>query len=165
MPTEIVLIAAVARNGAIGRGNDLLFRERADQQHFRELTWGHPVLMGRKTWDSIPARYQPLPGRRNLVLSRSAGWAAPGAERVDSLPAALTLLASARTLFVIGGAQLYAQALPLAQRLELTEVDADLDGDTFFPAWERPQFSATRSAPAVTADGTPYTFVSYRRRI
>ncbi len=163
MLTEIVLIAAVARNGAIGKGNDLLFRERADHQHLRELTWGHPVLMGRKTWDSLPARFRPLPGRRNLVLSRNASLATPGAERVDSLQAALTLLAGTPTLFVLGGAQLYAQALPLAQRLELTEVDANLHGDTFFPTWDRRQFVATQRTPAVSGDGTAYAFVTYQR--
>ena len=164
MPPEIVLIAAVARNGAVGRGNDLVFRERADQQHFRELTWGHPVLMGRKTWDSLPERFRPLPGRRNLVLSRNLQWAAPGAEPVTSLQAALTLVSGAPALFVIGGAELFAQALPLAQRLELTEVDADLQGDVFFPHWERQQFSETRRTPGVAADGTGYGFVTYKRR-
>lgn len=162
---ELVLIAAVARNGAIGLGNGLIFNERADQAHFRAATLGCPVLMGRKTWDSLPPRFRPLPGRRNVVLSRNPALQAPGAEVVSSLDAALQALgadAPAR-IFVIGGAQLYEQALPLADELLLTEVDADLDGDTFFPPWPRAGFKATRRTEATTADGVGYAFVTYRR--
>jgi dihydrofolate reductase len=164
MTTDLVLIAAVARNGAIGLGNGLIFNEPADQQHFRAATLGCPVVMGRKTWDSLPARFRPLPGRRNVVVSRNAGFAAPGAEVTTNLPAALALLQDAPRVFVIGGAQIYAQALPLVTGLLLTEVDADLAGDTFFPAWDRRAFRETERRSAITASGVGYAFVTYRRR-
>jgi dihydrofolate reductase len=161
---ELVLIAAVARNGAIGRGSRLLFKEPADQRRFRELTLGCPVIMGRKTWDSLPARFRPLPGRRNLVLTRDPGWQATGAEVAPDLQAALDGMAGQPRVFVIGGAELYALALPMADRLELTEIAADLEGDRFFPEWDRSAFEECARQHAVTADGTAYDFVSYRRR-
>jgi dihydrofolate reductase len=163
-PAEIALIAAVARNGAIGRGDALLFNEPADQRHFREATMGCPVIMGRKTWDSLPARFRPLPGRRNIVVSRDAALQAADAEVAPGLEQALSLVADAPLVYVIGGAQLYAQALPLAHTLVLTEIDADLQGDAFFPPWDRSQFESTAAAGAVTAAGLPYRFVTYRRR-
>jgi len=161
----VALIAAVARNGAIGRDNELLFREPADQRHFRDTTLGCPVIMGRKTWDSLPARFRPLPGRRNLVLSRSATFEAEGAEVVTGLDDALARTADAPRVFVIGGAQLYALALPRADQLVLTEIDADLPGDAFFPAWDRSQFVQTSRHGAVSAAGLPYAFVVYQRRV
>ena len=161
---EIALIAAVARNGAIGLGNDLIFREAADQKHFRQTTQGHPVVMGRKTWDSLPPRFRPLPGRRNLVISRNTALEAPGADVVQDLDQALNRVQDTQRIFVIGGAQLYALALPRAQLLVLTEVQAELNGDTFFPAWDRTQFEEVTSQSAVTAAGVPYRFVTYRRR-
>jgi dihydrofolate reductase len=164
MDMHLALIAAVARNGAIGRGNELLFREPADQRHFRDTTLGCPVIMGRKTWDSLPARFRPLPGRRNLVLSRDSAFKAEGAEVVGSLDEALARTADARRVFVIGGAQLYALALPRADELVLTEVDADLDGDVFFPVWDRAQFVETSRRSAVSAEGLRHHFVHYRRR-
>ena len=165
MPTpDITLIAAVARNGSIGRDNGLLFREPADQRHFREQTLGCPVIMGRKTWDSLPERFRPLPGRRNIVISRQKGLPVPGAELARGLPEALARVVNAPRVFVIGGAQLYALALPLAHTLLLTEIDADLDGHAHFPDWDRSLFVETDRHSAVTADGVPYHFVTYRRR-
>jgi dihydrofolate reductase len=161
---EVVLIAAIARNGVIGREGGLVFHEPADQRHFRQATLGCPVIMGRKTWDSLPPRFRPLPGRRNIVVSRNPGLAATGAEVVADLPAALAAAADAPRVFVVGGAQLYAQALPLAQRLMLTEVDADLPGDIRFPAWDRSLFVETRRQSAITDQGMSYHFVEYRRR-
>ncbi|MBL8312287.1 MAG: dihydrofolate reductase [Rubrivivax sp.] len=161
---ELVLIAAVARNGVIGRNGGLVFQEPADQRHFRQATLGCPVIMGRKTWDSLPPRFRPLPGRRNIVVSRRPGLAATGAEVAPDLPAALAAATDAPRVFVIGGAQLYAQALPLAQRLMLTEVDAELPGDVFFPAWDRNLFVETRRQRACTDQGMPYHFVEYQRR-
>jgi dihydrofolate reductase len=160
---ELVLIAAVARNGVIGRDGGLVFQEPADQRHFRQATLGCPVIMGRRTWDSLPPRFRPLPGRRNIVVSRSPGLAATGAEVAADLPAALAAASDAPRVFVIGGAQLYAQALPLAQRLMLTEVDAELPGDVFFPAWDRTLFVETRRHRACTDQGMPYHFVDYER--
>jgi dihydrofolate reductase len=161
---HITLIAAVARNGVIGRGNELVFREPADHKHFRDTTLGHPVLMGRKTWDSLPARFRPLPGRRNLVLSRDSAFAASGAEVVHTLEETLQLLQDTPRLFVMGGAQVYALALPQAQTLELTEVDADLEGNIHFPPWDRSAFEVVDSRPGLPTQGLPFRFVTYRRR-
>ncbi len=161
---ELVLIAAVARNGTIGRGNELVFRDPADQRHFREATMGHAVVMGRGTWDSLPSRFRPLPGRRNIVLSRQPGFVAAGAEVAASLDEALLRLAGLAQVFVIGGAQVYAQALPRADTLLLTEVDADLPGDTHFPAWDRAQFDELSRLPQQGAPGPRFDFVRYARR-
>jgi dihydrofolate reductase len=161
---ELVLIAAVARNGAIGRDNDLVFGDPADQKHFRRATMGCPVIMGRKTWDSLPERFRPLPGRRNVVVTRSADWQAPGAEPAASLNAALAQVADAAKVFVMGGGELYALALPRANTLLLTEVDADLEGDTFFPAWDRSAFTREELAAHCTANGLAFHIVRYRRK-
>jgi dihydrofolate reductase len=163
MPT-LVLIAAVARQGAIGRANQLLWTDPADLRHFRQVTLGCPVIMGRRTWESLPARLRPLPGRRNLVVTRQPGYAAAGAETAGGLDEALARLAGAARVFVIGGGELYAQALPRADELVLTEIDADLDGDTFFPAWDRRAFVESSREPHRAADGTAFAFVHYRRR-
>ncbi|MEO7245322.1 MAG: dihydrofolate reductase [Rubrivivax sp.] len=164
-PPRLELIAAVARNGAIGHDNALLWHDPLDQRHFRARTIGAPVLMGRRTWDSLPARFCPLPGRRNLVLSRDPQWQADGAERVGTLEQALALAGAdgAARLAVIGGAAVYALALPRADRLLLTELDADLEGDTFFPPWSRAAFRETARAPQVGHDGTAFAFVTYDR--
>lgn len=180
---HVSLIAAVCRNGVIGRGAELVFRDRQDAQHFRQYTLGKPVIMGRKTWESLPERFRPLPGRRNLVVSRQAGYAAPGAEVLGSLAAALAAVAataasgdgasalepgapsapSALEAVVMGGGELYAQALPLASRLVLTEVDADRDGDIVFPAWPREDFERVSQQPRVAEDGTPFCINIYQR--
>ena len=160
----LALIAAVARNGAIGKDDDLLWREPEDQKHFRRVTMGCPVVMGRKTWASLPERFRPLPGRRNVVLTRQTGWQAAGAEAAASLDAALALLSEAPKVFVIGGAQVYALALPLADELVLTEIDADLPGTVFFPPIDRTAFTANARDTHVGRDGIPYRFVTYLRR-
>ena len=161
---ELILIAAVARNGAIGKGNDLLFKDPADQRHLRQATMGCPVVMGRKTWDSLPPRFRPLPGRRNVVVSRNAGFKADNAETATSLDAALSMLAAEARVFVLGGAALYALALPRADTLMLTEVHADLAGDTYFPAWPRNDFDEISRQPELSAAGVGFDFVTYRRR-
>ena len=130
--TELVLIAAMGRQRELGAHNQLLWHIPEDMAHFKALTLGKPVLMGRKTWDSLPPRFRPLPGRRNLVLTRGAPIA--GAETVRSLDEALQLCAGEPELWVIGGAEVYALALPRAARLELTEVDAEFpEADCYFP--------------------------------
>ena len=159
----LTLIAAVARNGAIGKNNELLWHEPQDQRHFRAATMGHPVVMGRKTWDSLPARFRPLPGRRNVVVTGNTALRFEGAEAAPSLQHALLRLAAEQRVFVIGGAQLYEQALPLADELMLTEVDADLDGDVSFPPWPATEWTLVERQPAVAADATPFAFVTYRR--
>ena len=155
------LIAAVARNGAIGKNNALLVHLSEDLKRFKRVTLGHPIVMGRKTWDSIG---RPLPGRRNIVVTRNPHWRAEGAEAAASLPQALAQARPADKVFVIGGAELYAAAMPLADELVLTELDADFDGDAWFPAWDRSQFVAGEAECHVTPGGLAYRYVSYRRR-
>ena len=157
----LALIAAVARNGAIGNDNQLLCRISEDLKFFKRTTLGHPIIMGRKTWDSIG---RPLPGRRNIVITRNPQWHADGAERASSLTSALDLARNESKVFVIGGGEIYAQALPLADELVLTEIDADFDADTFFPAWDRAQFSAEASEPETSENGHRYRWVIYRRK-
>jgi len=167
-PFELVLIAAVARNGVIGRDGALPWHLAADMQHFRELTRECPVLMGRRTWDSLPARYRPLPGRSNIVVTRRPGWTAEGAQAAPSLQAALRLaqlrLGPSKRVFVIGGAQLYREAIPLADALELTEVQTDVAGDRQFPFWDRGAFDEVSRAPQPTENGLAFDFVTYRKK-
>jgi dihydrofolate reductase len=160
---RISIVAAVARNGVIGRDNAIPWRIPEDLAHFRALTMGHALVMGRKTWDSLPDRFRPLPGRRNVVVTRNAGWSAEGAERAGSVEEALHLLRDAQRVFVIGGGELYAETLPLADELLLTEIDAAVDGDTLFPSWDRTAFAEESRASHVSADGPPFSFVEYRR--
>jgi dihydrofolate reductase len=158
------LVASVARNGAIGRGNELVWDEPLDKQHFKRTTMGCPVVMGRKTWDSLPARFRPLPGRRNVVVTRQRGWRADGAEAASSLDSALALAAGAPRVCLIGGAQLFEQAMPLADELVLTEIDADFEGDVFFPPWDRNAFDEVQRESHTSASGTAFAFVTYRRK-
>lgn len=164
--TRIRFVAALARNGVIGDANRMPWHLPEDQRHFRALTLGQPVLMGRLTWDSLPARFRPLPGRRNLVLTRQPGWAAAGAEPVQSLADALALVQGAPVLNVIGGAQLWALALPRADELVLTEIERDFDGDTCFPEWPRAQFDEVQRErhQAAAPNDFAFSFVTYRRR-
>ena len=160
----IVLIAAVARNRVIGKDNRLLWHIAEDMQFFRRTTTGHVVIMGHNTWLSLPARFRPLPERRNIVLSRDPAASVAGAELVDSLPAALALCAGAPQVFVIGGAQVYEQALPRSQRLLLTEIDADFDGDARFPRWNRDEFDETWRTDHRGGDGLAYRRVCFERK-
>lgn len=162
---KLAVVAAVAGHGAIGHGNALLFRDAIDQRHFRAVTIGHPVVMGRRTWQSLPERFRPLPGRRNLVLSRDPGFAAAGAEVYEGLDAALAAVRDAERVSVLGGSQVYASALPRADELVLTEVERDYpQADTFFPPWDRTAFEEVSRERHVAPDGTPFAFVIYRRR-
>jgi dihydrofolate reductase len=161
----LTLIAAVANNGVIGQDNALPWHLPEDLQHFRQLTMGQVVIMGRKTWESLPERFRPLPGRLNIVVTRNKAYVAPGAEVVDSLGAAQKVGAggTARALFVIGGAELYAHALPLAERLELTEIAAEIAGDAWFPALDRGQWREVARRAGTSANGLRYAFVTYER--
>jgi len=158
------LIAAVASNRAIGRAQQLLWHLPDDMRHFRETTRGKPVIMGRKTWESLPATFRPLPGRRNLVVSRNPAYQAPGATLAGSLEDALRACADAAEVFVIGGAELYRQALPLATRLYLTEVAASAKGDAFFPEFAPDDWEEISREPAHDAAGPVYSFVIYQRQ-
>lgn len=160
---EIVLIAAVARNRVIGQNNQMLWHIPEDMQHFRTFTAGSTVIMGRKTWESLPGRLRPLPGRRNIVVSRQADYAAPGAELAPSPEAALALLGADETAFIIGGAEIYGQTLGLAQRLEITEVDLAPEGDAWFPEIGAADWRETARQAGVSQDGTAYAFVTYTR--
>lgn len=164
--SRVVIVAAVARNGVIGRDNRMAWNLPEDQQHFRRTTLGAPVIMGRATWDSLPPRVRPLPGRRNLVLTRQPGWSAQGAEVFHRLEDALQAAEDARRVFVIGGAEVYALALPLADELVLTEIDQDFDGDARFPAWPREAFEevARQTLHAAPPNDFDFAFVTYRRR-
>jgi dihydrofolate reductase len=157
--SEIVIIAAVARNRVIGKDNQLLWNIPEDMAHFKALTSGHTVIMGRKTWESLPPRFRPLPGRRNIVVSRQPDYAAPGAELADSLENALNLASTEATVFIIGGEQIYRQAMTVADRLEITEVDLEPEGDAWFPG-----ISAVDWENTAKIKGTGFAFVTYRKR-
>lgn len=166
---ELVLIAAMARGRVIGRQlngvGTLPWHLPEDLAHFRAATRGHAVVMGRKTWDSLPARFRPLPGRRNFVITRNTRWQAEGAEAAFSLDEALARVTGDRRVFVIGGAELYAAALPLAHTLLLTEIDADIAGDTCFPPFEDLGFveAARETHVAAAPNRFNFSFVTYRR--
>lgn len=162
----LVLIAAVARDGTIGKDNAMPWHLPEDLQRLRRLTMGCPVVMGRRTWDSLPARFRPLPGRRNIVVTRNPHWQAEGAEAALSLDAAVALAGLGTRLFVIGGGDLYREAIGRADELELTEIDRDFGGDTMFPHWDRSRFvevhrESRRAGPPNDFD---FAFVTYRRR-
>lgn len=159
----LTLIAAVARNGVIGIDNRLPWRLPADLKHFKALTLGHTVIMGRKTWESLPEKFRPLPGRRNLVITRDANYRAKGATVVLSLPDAIAA-AESDEAFIIGGAELYATALPVADCLQLTEIDADFDGDTWFPAIDPNHWRETAREKHHDESGFDYAFVKYQRQ-
>jgi dihydrofolate reductase len=163
MTAPLAVIAAVARNGVIGIDNKLPWHLPEDLQHFKALTMGHAVIMGRKTWESLPPKFRPLPGRRNIVVTRDTAYAATGATVVHSLEEAAAAAGEAMA-FVIGGAELYRQALALATRLELTEIDADYAGDAHFPDFDRAAWREVARATGRSAAGLPFAFVSYERR-
>jgi dihydrofolate reductase len=163
---RVSIIAATARNGVIGRNNGIPWRLPDDLSRFKQLTSGHPVIMGRKTFESILAMTgKPLPGRENIVVTRSAGYPRAGCRVVHSLEAALAEAGKANEAFVIGGAELYALALPLAQRLYLTEIDADFEGDAVFPRFDRSAWSEIAREPRrPAAEGSfRYDFAVYER--
>ena len=159
---HLILIAVVGQNRAIGKNNQLLWQLPEDMAHFKATTAGHAVLMGRKTWDSLPPRFRPLPGRRNLVLTRQADFQPTGVEVAASLPAALALAGSGEALFVIGGADIYTQCLPLAERLMLTEVEDAPEADAFFPHFSPSEWRQVEREPHVSATGLAYAFVTYQ---
>jgi dihydrofolate reductase len=160
---KVALVAAVARGGVIGRDGTIPWRLPEDVAFFKELTTGHVVVMGRRTWESIPDRFRPLPGRRNVVVTRNREWAAEGSERAGSVEEALALAEGTERVFVIGGAEVYAAALPHADELVLTEIELDVDGDTFFPEWDRDSFEEVSREQHVAGDGTRFDFVTHRR--
>lgn len=162
---EICLIFARAANGVIGRDNAIPWRLPEDMAHFRALTSGAPVIMGRRTWDSLPPRFRPLPNRRNLVLTRQKDWNEIGAQPFASLRLALSFCENEPCVWVIGGAQVYAEALPVASRVEATEIAQDFEGDAFAPPLSSDMWTETaRENHTSAATGIVFSFVRYERR-
>lgn len=159
------LVWAEARGRVIGRDGGMPWSVPEDLAHFREVTLGAPVIMGRRTWESFPERFRPLPGRRNIVVTGSDSWQADGAERAGSLDAALDLVREVPAAWVIGGARLFAEAIGRADVLEVTELDLEVDGDTFAP--ERPGWNVACIEPqegwSVSRTGVPYRFLTLVR--
>ncbi len=159
--SKIILVLARADNGVIGRDGDLPWRLPADLRHFKAITAGHPMLMGRKTFDSLPGL---LPGRRHIVLTRDRAWRAEGAEVAHDVEAAIAL-AKSPTLMVIGGAEIYRLVLPIADRIELTEVHLDAEGDASIAYPDAAEWRETARADHPAAAGRPgYSFVTFARR-
>ncbi|MGH8764471.1 MAG: dihydrofolate reductase [Burkholderiales bacterium] len=157
---RLYLVAAVARNGVIGANSKLPWHLPEDLAHFKKLTLGHPIIMGRRTWDSLG---RPLPGRENIVISRRPGFEAPQASVASSIEAAVALCAGEAVAFVIGGAEIYAAALPLADGLVMTEIDRDYEGDTRFPDWDRRAWKVSQRETHISKDGVRFEFVLYER--
>ncbi len=163
--TRLHLIFARAANGVIGTNGSLPWHLPEDLAHFKRTTLGCPVIMGRKTWDSLPARFRPLPGRVNIVVTRQAHWnggQAEGALRAGSIAEALALCPAHGDAWVIGGAEIYAQALPLAQSVVVTEIDADFEGDALAPPIGTGWAEASREAHT-SSTGLGFSFVRYLR--
>jgi len=158
---KLNLIFARARNGVIGRDNTLPWHLPEDMAHFKRTTLGCPVIMGRKTWDSLPAKFRPLPGRLNVVLTRQPDWAADGAMVAHSLQAACAACPPASTAWVMGGAELYAQSLALASSAVVTEIDADFEGDAFAPCFG-PAWMETSRDTQTSSNGLSFSFVTYK---
>ncbi|MBV2164026.1 MAG: dihydrofolate reductase [Comamonas sp.] len=160
----ICLIYAQAANAVIGKDGTMPWHLPEDLAHFRQQTQGAAVVMGRATWDSLPARFRPLPGRTNIVVTRNPAWQAEGAIVAHSLPEALAEGARhSATVWVIGGAQVYAQALPLADAVTVTHIHQDFDGDAFAPTLG-PQWQAVQRHDTTSAQGLPLSFVRYERQ-
>ncbi|MGH8815183.1 MAG: dihydrofolate reductase [Achromobacter pestifer] len=160
MPASLTLIVAYSDNRVIGRDNTLPWKLPADLAHFKRSTLGHPIIMGRKTWDSLG---RPLPGRSNIVISRNPAFSATGAIVTPTQEAAIAACGDVAQAYVIGGAQIYAQALPLARRVLATEVHAQVDGDAFFPLLPAFEWKETAREPQPAENGYDFDFVTYER--
>ena len=157
----ISMIVARSRNHVIGRDNQMPWKISADLQFFKRVTMGHPVIMGRKTWESIG---RPLPGRRNIVVSRNTKYQATGGELVGSLDEALKSLSEFPRVFVIGGEQLFTQAFPKADRLYITEIDMDIEGgDTFFEVPNESDWKEVERTPGSEGD-VNFSFITLERK-
>lgn len=164
MTSRVGLVWAEARDGVIGAGGGMPWHVPEDLAHFREVTASHPVVMGRRTWESLPERFRPLPGRRNIVVTRADDWAAEGALRAASLDHALDLARTdaAAWVWVIGGGELFREAIELADRLEVTELDLDVDGDTHAPS-RRGWTQVAASDWRISRTGIRHRFLSLER--
>ena len=159
---QINMIFARAANGVIGNNNTLPWYLPEDMARFKRLTNGCPVIMGRKTWDSLPPRFRPLPGRTNIVITRQALWQAPGAQTASGLHEAIAFCESSQQVWIIGGAQIYAQAEPLAQRIEVTEIARDFEGDAFAPVLGT-QWHEVAREDRVSTNGMKFSFITYSK--
>lgn len=162
---KISVIAAIGRNRALGRDGKLLWSIPDDLKRFKALTLGHPVIMGRKTWESLPETFRPLPGRANIVITRDRSYEAPGAILAQSFPQALSLARDAEgagEIFAIGGQQVYECALPFASKLYLTVINDEKEGDAFFPAYEE-EFSKETSRDERDFEGLKYAWLDLER--
>ena len=159
---ELKLIYARSRNGVIGRDGQLPWHLPADLAHFKQTTLGQAVVMGRKTWDSLPERFRPLPGRTNIVITRQTDWHAPGALVAHSLEQAMSLCPAPGPLWVIGGAEIYAQALPLASTVVVTEIDVEVQGDAHAPKLGTEWKEMSRHLQQ-NEGGLSYSFVTYNK--
>lgn len=159
---HITLIAAVAANRVIGNRNTLPWHLPEDFAFFKRYTLGKSVIMGRKTWDSLPKK--PLPERRNLVITRQNGFQAAGAEVFADLTAALAACNQEAEIIIMGGAEIYAQALPLATDLRLTEVGLQPEGDAFFPEFSAADWQQCSRQQHTAANGTTFAFVHWQRK-
>ena len=156
------LIFARARNGVIGQNNTLPWHLPEDMAHFKQTTLGQPVVMGRKTWESLPPKFRPLPGRTNIVVTRQTDWQAVGAVVAHSLEEAVQQCPQDAQVWVIGGAEVYAQAMPLAARAVVTEIDADFEGDAFAPTFDS-RWQETQRSSHTAANGLHYSLVTLTR--
>jgi dihydrofolate reductase len=163
-PARLNLIYARSANGVIGKNNALPWHLPEDLAHFKRTTLGCPVIMGRKTWDSLPSKFRPLPGRLNIVVTRHAHWRAEGAVPAHSLLAAQALCPVGSEAWVIGGAQIYAQALPLAHRVVVTEIAQHVEGDAYAPVLGAEWREVSRQNQ-VSATGVPFAFTCYERHV
>jgi dihydrofolate reductase len=163
---QLNLIYARARNGVIGKQGLLPWHLPEDLAHFKRTTLGCPVIMGRKTWDSLPPKFRPLPGRTNVVITRQSDWQENGVIPVNNMLEALSICERiqprADQVWVIGGAQIYAQTLPLAKRVVVTEIDSDFEGDAYAPTLDADWQETNREQHASTT-GLKFSFVSYTR--
>ena len=159
---NIGLIYAQSRNGVIGKDGALPWHLPEDLAHFKRTTLGAPVLMGRKTWDSVPPRFRPLPGRRNVVITRDAGWQAAGADRAGTLDEAIALCADAQTVWVTGGSEIFRLAMPRANLAVVTQIDADFEGNVHAPELG-PGWREVAREQHTSASGLPFAFVTYRK--
>jgi dihydrofolate reductase len=163
---KITLVVAVSQNGCIGCDNKLPWYLPEDLSHFRKITKGHTVIMGRKTWESLPSRFKPLPGRRNIVLTANADWSEPGAQTAQSIPEALGLLEDFENVFVIGGAKVYEQVVPVADTIEMTQIHQDFQGDAYFPLALLDEFQEVQHTRLVSSwpNTFEYSFITFRKK-
>ncbi len=163
--TPVILIAAIQKDRGIGNQGKLLYQFREDMEHFKNITSGHTVIMGRKTWESLPATFRPLPNRENIVISRDSNYKAEGAIVVNRFYQALEKANPDKKMYVIGGGEIYRQALSYADTLELTIIEGNQNADTFFPEYENYFQEESSSQKYISSgDSIPFRFVTFIKK-